>query len=106
MELIEEIPTTKQVVKRYCDDCGKEIYRDLACTRAECEFCGKHLCNKCIAFERDTSGDYREVYCRSCSNIYNKYKSNLAKAYEIYAKIRDDMYSECKKARKHKEDRK
>jgi hypothetical protein len=96
MEKIEEITTIKTVVHRYCDDCGKELHWDLACSVAECGYCGKQLCKDCIGHERETSGDYREVYCKSCSAIYRKYKSEIDAAHEKYCAILTKMRAECK----------
>jgi len=99
MEKYEEIPTTKKVVHRYCDDCGKEIFWGLACSRTVCEYCGKQLCPDCIGYERETYGDYREVYCKTCSGIYKKHKPEMDKAYKEYSDIVNKMQKECKDVR-------
>jgi ribosomal protein L37AE/L43A len=51
--MIKEIKTTKEVIvkHKFCDDCGIEIKRDMACSIARCEICGKDLCDKCIGHE-------------------------------------------------------
>jgi len=102
MEKYEEVTTTKKVIRRYCDDCGKEIFWGLACSRSECEYCGKQLCEDCIGHERETSGDYREVYCKTCSDIYKKYKPQIDDAYKDYSDIITKMQKECKESRTNK----
>ena len=34
---------------RYCDVCGDEIDISLMCCTARCSYCGRDLCEKCIA---------------------------------------------------------
>ena len=49
--MIKEEKITKEVTyttkHKYCDDCGKGIKRDMACSVAICDICGKDLCNNC-----------------------------------------------------------
>jgi hypothetical protein len=42
------------VTHRYCDECEKELHWGLACSKAQCEYCGKDLCEKCIGHEEST----------------------------------------------------
>jgi hypothetical protein len=80
METCKEVQkiTTEKIVTRTCDDCGAEIHWSLACSVARCEVCKKDLCDKCVAKEKSTMGDYREVYCGACEDLYNsKYKHKL-----------------------------
>ena len=68
--MIKETKQQQEVIikKKYCDICETEIERGLACSAAKCEICGRDLCEDCIGWEKNTSGDYREVYCKSCWN--------------------------------------
>jgi len=70
----EKILAEKIERHKYCDVCGKEIHIGLAGSRANCEYCGKDLCDKCIGYEENTMGDYRKVYCKKCWTIGKKYK--------------------------------
>jgi len=98
----------KQVKKRkeyiethvYCDDCGQEIFRSMACSVAKCVMCGADLCDKCVADEEDDGSDYRTVYCRSCTDIYKKYEPQFKTLRETKDSLYDKMHNECKKARK------
>ena len=100
METQETIKVDKTVIHRYCDECGEELHWDLQCSRAVCQSCGKMLCSKCIAHERD-SGDWgRGVYCKECCDIFGKYKQKL----ELLKQRLDNTYAvikyECEEARK------
>ena len=101
MERIEEINTTRQIVHRYCDDCGKELNWSLQCSKAVCEYCGKMLCEDCIGYEQETGGDYRIVYCKSCSKIYMKYKPQIDETYKEYQRIIKLIQTECKETRRY-----
>jgi hypothetical protein len=99
MEKVEEVITTKKVVHRYCDDCHAEINWSLQCSKAECQYCGKQLCEMCVAHEEETGGDFRRVYCESCSDTYRKYKPEMDAAYKSFSDIVDKMKHECKAKR-------
>jgi len=90
--MIKKVETKKTIITNIilCDDCGIEIKRDMACSVARCEICGKDLCDKCIGHEADTIGDYREVYCKKCWDIGEKYRYKIN---ELENSI-DDLYSE------------
>lgn len=75
----------------YCDGCGKKISWDLQCSVSRCEYCGKDLCEKCIAHEISTTGDYREVYCKGCWDIAKPYHEKIA---DLEDKI-ETLYNEC-----------
>ena len=77
--MIKENKVTKVIVERqkFCDDCENEIQIGLACSRANCEYCGKDLCGKCIGYEANTGGDYREVLCRNCNKIRLQYEPQI-----------------------------
>ena len=102
--MIKEEKTTKEVIikHKYCDDCGKEIPRGLACGVARCELCGADLCDKCVAYEESTSGDYREVYCTDCYSIAKEYKPQIEELDDEINKIYDAMRSICKEVRLNK----
>jgi len=73
--MIKEEKSTQEITihHKYCDDCGVEIKRGMACSAAKCEMCGKDLCDKCVEHEDNGSGDYRIVYCSRCWRIGLEY---------------------------------
>jgi len=77
--MVKEEKTKKEITERhkYCDDCGKEIEYRMACSKTSCEYCKKDLCEKCVAYEASTIGDYREVYCKKCNEIRLQYKPKI-----------------------------
>jgi len=83
----------------YCDDCGIEIFRSMACSVARCCICGADLCDKCVGGEEDDGSDYRTVYCKTCSAINIKYEPQFKKLREAKDNLYDRMHNECKKAR-------
>lgn len=95
--MIKEIKTTKEVFinHKYCDDCGIEIKRDMACSVAKCEKCGKDLCDKCVGYEADSFGDYREVYCKKCWDIGESYRLAIQKHEEEIEKLNDEWSLKC-----------
>lgn len=99
MEIVEEVQTTQKVVKRYCDDCSAELHWTMGCERRICEVCGKMLCNKCVAEEVESGGDYHIVYCKSCTDIYKKYKLELDRLDEIRAILTEQYRAEAKQER-------
>ena len=86
-------------VKVYCDDCSKEISHSLACCVARCMNCGKDLCEKCIAHENNTGGDWREVYCKFCWSVEQEYSAEIAELHKQIDDIRETIYSKCKSAK-------
>ncbi len=80
----KEYITTEKVIKhrRFCDDCGEELFWKMACSVSQCEICGKDLCIKCIAYEDETSGDYITCWCKSCWEIGKPYREKIAKLEE------------------------
>jgi hypothetical protein len=94
--MIKKITTTKEIVEnhKYCDVCEAEIRIGLACSKATCEYCGKDLCDKCIAFEDYTWWDGREVYCEKCNNLRLEYTPKIL---ELQSKI--DQLEEERKQR-------
>lgn len=94
---IKEHTTT--VARVYCDDCGKELRRKMACSVARCELCGADLCDSCVATEVSTMGDYREVYCNSCVVISEDYKPLIMELEDRIDNLNDTMTTRCKEAR-------
>jgi len=54
------------------------------------KYCGKDLCEKCIAYEEPVMGDYRTVYCKRCWDIGNDYRPKI----EYFEKEEDKLYDE------------
>lgn len=77
---------------KYCDVCGAEIHNSLACSVAECECCGKDLCDKCVGHEGFSCGDYRVVYCQKCWDIGEDFRDEI-KILEIKV---EQLYEEWK----------
>lgn len=84
--IMKEVPE----YQKFCDGCGILIQIGMACSKAKCEYCGKDLCEKCIGHEAPTFGDHREVYCKSCWSIGDKYRDKIA---ELEAQI-ESLYGE------------
>jgi len=86
-------------VSRYdkiCDICQVKIKQDMACSTARCEYCGKDLCEKCIGVEKNTTGDYREVYCGRCAVILSKYQPLIDKLEAEVERLYDECIRECR----------
>ena len=79
VNMIKEVKQTQEITikHKYCDDCGIEIKRGMACSVARCEICGKDLCEKCIGHEGYNMGDYREVYCKKCWELGTEYRTKI-----------------------------
>lgn len=92
------------VKRRYCDDCGKELY-GLSCCRAECEYCHKDLCEKCIGNEEGTSGDYRIVYCKTCWELGNEYRPLIEQHDNEIEKLYNEWRTKCKNSRSNEKRR-
>ena len=92
----EEKQTQEITIKhKYCDDCGIEIKIDMACSVAKCEICGKDLCNKCIGYEANTMGDYREVYCKKCWEIGTEYRLKIEQLENEIENLSDEWHNRC-----------
>ncbi|RPH40346.1 MAG: hypothetical protein EHM87_22350 [Burkholderiales bacterium] len=96
--MIKEEKRTQQisVYHRHCDVCDKEIPKGMLCSRAVCEICGIDLCESCIGFEVNTSGDYREVYCKSCWDIGEQYRPAIHLLESSIDKLYEKWHKECK----------
>jgi len=93
----EEKQTQEITIKhKYCDDCGIEIKRDMACSVAKCEICGKDLCNKCIGHEANTMGDYREVYCKKCWELGTEYRLKIEQLENEIENLSTEWHSRCR----------
>jgi hypothetical protein len=97
--MIKKVETTKTIITniKLCDDCGIEIKRDMACSVAKCEICGKDLCNKCIGHEANSIGDYREVYCKKCWEIGTEYRLKIEQLENEIDDFHDEWYKKCLK---------
>lgn len=95
--MIKEVEVTEKVIKkhRYCDVCGTEIKKSLACSNATCNYCKKDLCNDCVAEEEDTYGDYRTVYCKRCSDIKKEYEELMEPYRNEIEKLTIEMRKKC-----------
>jgi hypothetical protein len=95
--MIKETKTTKEVIttNKYCDVCGDEIIRGMACSVAKCEKCGKDLCNKCVGKENNTMGDYREVYCKVCWEIGEPYRQAIQEHEDTIDKLNEEWSKKC-----------
>lgn len=95
--MYKEIIVTKEVSKRlyFCDICGVKIPFRLSCTDAHCQICQKDLCENCIGTEKDTPGDYREVWCKNCWTIGEKYRPKIKEFDDKVKKLYDAWYKEC-----------
>lgn len=95
MEIVEEYTEVHKRVKRYCDNCGKELHWTLACSKMECSACGKQLCPDCVGYEVEHGGDWHYVYCKSCCQVYEKYKDRRKKLQEESGKLWNDFINEA-----------
>lgn len=88
-----EVKTTQ----RYCDECSVLLKHELACTVAQCEVCGKDLCEKCIGHEEPSSGDYRDVYCAPCWEVGKKYRDAIKEAEDKIEKLDEEWRAVCRR---------
>lgn len=95
--MYKEVKIQKESTERhkYCDICGVEIGKDLACTAARCQICRKDLCDKCIGTEKDTFCDYREVWCVGCWVVGAKYRPAIKELDEKVNALYAAWYDEC-----------
>ena len=96
--MIKEVKQTQEITikHKYCDDCGVEIKRDMACSVAKCEICGKDLCNKCIGYEANTMGDYREVYCNKCWELGTEYRLKIEQLENEIEILSTEWHNRCR----------
>lgn len=95
--MIEKTRVQKELIEyhKFCDVCGTEITPGLVCTKAECMYCGKDLCERCIGHEEETGGDYRDVWCERCWQKGDKYRP-LIDALETEAQMLSEKWRrEC-----------
>ena len=91
-----KILTEKIQRNKYCDICGEEIPIGLSCFAANCEKCGKDLCEKCIGHEVNTMSDYLEVYCKKCWDIGESYRKLIQEHEDIIDKLTEEWNKKCK----------
>ena len=68
----------------------------MACSVATCEMCHKDLCDTCVGKEEYTGGDYREVYCSSCWNVGEPYRSEMQEHEDAIDKLAEEWRNKCK----------
>jgi arginyl-tRNA synthetase len=96
--MIKEEKTMQEVTikNKYCDDCGTQIKKSImACSVANCEMCGKNLCEKCIEHEESDMGDYRTVYCYGCWTIGEQYRNEIKLLENKIEKLNDKWLMKC-----------
>lgn len=95
MKQEESLSQIVSVIKYYCDDCGIQLHRNMACSVAKCEICGKDLCDKCVGHEDQDTGDYRTVYCSSCWNIGKPYRDKIKILESEIDQLNDEWINKC-----------
>lgn len=90
----EKVLEEKILRERFCDDCGKQVFWELACAKAQCEICEKDLCEHCIGYE-ESNGDYRKVYCKRCWAIGDPYRQKIAELEIQIDNLYDEWSGEC-----------
>lgn len=95
--MFKDTKIKKEVTERhkYCDLCGIEILIGLECSAARCQICLKDLCYNCIGTEKDSTGDYRVVWCKACWTTGEKYRPKINELEEEIEKLYDAWYNEC-----------
>lgn len=83
---------------KFCDVCGIEITIGLACSAAKCMYCRKDLCEDCVGHEADTSGDYRNVWCKRCWELGEKYRPTIKELHEKSEALYKEWQDKCKEA--------
>jgi len=96
--MIKETTILKEhtVKHKYCDDCNTKIPSGMACWKAQCEYCGKDLCDKCVGHEDYSGGDYRIVYCKSCWELGETYRPTIEKLHNEIDNLYEEWQSLCK----------
>ena len=103
MNKYTEDSTSVTKIQKFCDTCGTEIKRDMACTVAKCEICGNDICEKCIAHEDGSTGDYRTVYCAKCWERGVEYRKMITFHENMAEELYETWMRECL-ATNHDED--
>lgn len=93
----EKTLTETTIKHKYCDVCNSKIKKGLYCSTLVCEYCGKDLCEKCIGYEDNSSGDYRTVYCKSCWEIGESHRLKIEKLDDEIETLYDEWITLCKK---------
>lgn len=93
----EEVLIEDYVIHKYCDDCGVEIKIGLACSAAKCAYCGKDLCNKCVAHEDESWNDYRgTLWCKQCWKIGEEYRPKIDELQAEIERLYEEWQTKCK----------
>lgn len=92
-KIVEKVDIIKK--HKYCDVCGIEIMDRLSCFVAKCEMCNKDLCDKCVGHEKETYGDYREVYCKECWSKGKKYRKKIKEHKKEISSLYDEWRKKC-----------
>jgi len=76
---------------KFCDVCNTEIRIGLLCSKAQCGYCKKDLCEGCIGHEESSWGDYRgQIWCKRCWELGNEYRPKI----EVLQRNIEGMYLE------------
>ena len=100
LEETKYVTQKKRIV--ICDDCGKGIHHDLACSVAVCEICKADLCERCISLEIPTMGDYREVYCAGCNILIKDNNKEILELRQKADDLEEFLFDACIKDRDKK----
>lgn len=90
MKKFEKTTSVREIIRVYCDVCGKETKH-----KRNCECCGKDLCHYCIGHE-ESEGDYSNHYCLTCWEIGEVYQHKINELYEEIDKINNEWKLKCK----------
>lgn len=86
-----------QVVKKFCDICGKEA------KGRPCRICQRDICNEHAYRHLDEwGGDSSTKYCNDCWKIGNLFRRRMSVLSEIYIKEIEDLEQEWEKKAKEK----
>jgi hypothetical protein len=101
--MIKEVPVTRPDVERhkFCDVCGVEVSIGLRCSKAQCEYCKRDLCNKCAFHEDDSGWDYRTVWCEKCWKIGEGFRPTIEKHQSEIERLYVEWQELCKKEREN-----
>lgn len=92
------IKVTKEIMEphRYCDVCGEEIEIHLACCKTNCVYCGKDLCENCIAHQEKLWSDTRIVYCKKCWALGEGFRPEIGNLQNKIESLYQEWQDNCK----------
>lgn len=95
--MYKNILVTKEVMERhkFCGVCDIEIPIGLACSATRCQICQEDICENCIGTEKESAGEYRQVWCKNCWTIGEKYRPKIKELDAEIKKLYDAWYREC-----------